>query len=598
MRAISLVNRVEFDYRGNVVKNGIAVGDVDNDGHNELVVGSGNGNLTIFKGRECIQVIPGLGFITCVAIGDIFNEKRNCLVVITGDGWCYIFDTIIEIEHETAAADPATEPATETIDADLVDKETDRDETTTEDSVDTVDGQMLSSENSDPTEDTTGETNSDSNSNTVKSESSVSYPQWIKVFSQRIPANTKDALLEDIDGDDSIELVLGLTDRVVRSYRWCPNHPPSTASGSFTTKTSTELNHTSSDSDQEYDQSLPTHDNSSCSEQDKIKAQHQQQQRCRRRRYRYRRRSGKLICQNKWECARQVGSLSVQTLTDGTPALMVAQPGGTFMRIRSMGEDGMLSVGRLARIGVRDGNVGKGDADGDADGELDVERSVGSTSTTSENLTGSAIDYQFLNVAHMRNPNISTEILGNLRSKTAGTDAEDTAKDDEKLPYPYVVATLDGAIMLVRDEIVLRSIAVDQQIFNLSKLDITGDGSDNVIACSWSGQTYILDQQMNGVLFQLGESVQTFESGHYTLDEDNVDVTCLIYVTFNNKILLYYDIPLKEINCKRYELPHDYVDKLIFEEGDKDNARSQLRQLTARGKRELVQYLLYSVKKG
>lgn len=49
MRAISLVNRLEFDFGGNVVRNGITLGDVDNDGNNELVVGNEAGELVIFK---------------------------------------------------------------------------------------------------------------------------------------------------------------------------------------------------------------------------------------------------------------------------------------------------------------------------------------------------------------------------------------------------------------------------------------------------------------------------------------------------------------------------------------------------------------------
>lgn len=49
MRAISLVNRLEFEFSGVVVRKGLALGDVDNDGQNELVVGNENGELFIFK---------------------------------------------------------------------------------------------------------------------------------------------------------------------------------------------------------------------------------------------------------------------------------------------------------------------------------------------------------------------------------------------------------------------------------------------------------------------------------------------------------------------------------------------------------------------
>lgn len=49
MRAISLVNRLEFEFTGNVVRNALCLGDVDNDGCNELVVGSESGEVCIFK---------------------------------------------------------------------------------------------------------------------------------------------------------------------------------------------------------------------------------------------------------------------------------------------------------------------------------------------------------------------------------------------------------------------------------------------------------------------------------------------------------------------------------------------------------------------
>lgn len=40
------------------------------------------------------------------------------------------------------------------------------------------------------------------------------------VHVQRIPANTKVLLLHDVNADGLIELVIGLTDRVVRTYQW------------------------------------------------------------------------------------------------------------------------------------------------------------------------------------------------------------------------------------------------------------------------------------------------------------------------------------------------------------------------------------------
>lgn len=84
--------------------------------------------------------------------------------------------------------------------------------------------------------------------------------------------------------------------------------------------------------------------------------------------------------------------------------------------------------------------------------------------------------------------------------------------------------------------LLLRAIAVDHQIFALTKLDVTGNGNDDIIACSWDGHTYILDQNKNSVRFQLDDSVQAFECGYYNISVDAPPVTCFVYVTFRNKV--------------------------------------------------------------
>lgn len=150
---------------------------------------------------------------------------------------------------------------------------------------------------------------------------------------------------------------------------------------------------------------------------------------------------------------------------------------------------------------------------------------------------------------------------------------------------------------------------MDHQIFAVSKLDVTGNGSDDIIACCWDGQTYILDQNKHSVRFHLNEAVQAFECGYYNLGNDSPPVTCFIYVTFRNKvcsialivyllfnfvafqIYLYYDIPLKEIISNRFKpcltnLKELFADEFL--ENDKFDKNCQ---------RELVEYLLYGVKK-
>lgn len=84
--------------------------------------------------------------------------------------------------------------------------------------------------------------------------------------------------------------------------------------------------------------------------------------------------------------------------------------------------------------------------------------------------------------------------------------------------------------------LLLRSIQVDHQLFVLSKLDITGDGRDEIVACAWDGQTYILDQEKRSVRFQLEEPVSGFCAGRYTLKSGSIPVPCFIYTTFTNKV--------------------------------------------------------------
>lgn len=139
--------------------------------------------------------------------------------------------------------------------------------------------------------------------------------------------------------------------------------------------------------------------------------------------------------------------------------------------------------------------------------------------------------------------------------------------------------------------------AVDHQVFALTKLDVTGNGADDIVACAWDGQTYILDQNKNVVRFQLDEAVQAFESGYYTLGNDELPVTCLVYVTFKNKVLLYYDIPLKEMVLKRFEPDMLKLSSLLVK-GDDEEAvkkRNDIQNWDRTKRREMVELLLYGV---
>lgn len=137
-----------------------------------------------------------------------------------------------------------------------------------------------------------------------------------------------------------------------------------------------------------------------------------------------------------------------------------------------------------------------------------------------------------LGLSHMRNPNVSSVVAGGVKG-SGGTG--------EPSGSLMALATLDGTLMLVDGDNILWSLQVDHQLFALAKMDIVGDGRDEVIACAWDGQTYIVNKERQSVRFQFDEAVCTFTAGDLTLSPGQT-LPCLVYGTFNNRIVVYYNI--------------------------------------------------------
>ncbi|XP_051885995.1 KICSTOR complex protein ITFG2 isoform X1 [Pristis pectinata] len=383
MRSVSYVERVALDFTGNLFTQAICLGDTDNDGLNELVVGDTNGKLYVYKNDDCKPWITRscIGMVTCVGVGDICNKGKNFVVAVGAEGWFHIFD---------------------------------------------LSGISTKSDTS-------------SHHDCLFSDEQKAF------YTQHIPANTKVMLISDIDGDGKCEMVVGYTDRVVRAFRW-------------------------------EDSSIDS--------------------------------SGQLILLKKWLLEGQVDSLTVNPGSDGSPELMVSQPGCAYAVL--------LCTWKL-------------------DQEKAPKRNP-SGASNSEGLIRDVILHQTSGRIH--NKNVSTHLIGSINRGCC---------DDASKSGLFALCTLDGTLKLMDgSDKLLWSVQVDHQLFALEKLDVTGDGREEVVACAWDGQTYIIDQNRSVVRFQFDENVSAFCAGMYAC-KDGRNSPCLVYVSFNHKIYVYWKVELERM---------------------------------------------------
>ncbi|KAM6309716.1 KICSTOR complex protein ITFG2 isoform 2-T2 [Podargus strigoides] len=268
------------------------------------------------------------------------------------------------------------------------------------------------------------------------------------VFKQHIPANTKVMLISDIDGDGKCELVVGYTDRVVRAFRW-------------------------EDSSENSDHV-----------------------------------SGQLLLLKKWLLEGQVDSLSVNPGADGSPEMMVSQPGCGYAIL--------LCTWDSEQQATTEGRE--------------------NSAPSSEAPIRDVILHQTSGRIH--NKNVSTHLIGSIGR---GSSSE---KSGSGL---FALCTLDGTLKLMEGaDKLLWSVQVDHQLFALEKLDVTGNGHEEVIACAWDGQTYIIDHNRTVARFQADENVSAFCAGLYAC-KGGSNSPCLVYVSFNQKIYIYWDVQLERM---------------------------------------------------
>lgn len=219
--------------------------------------------------------------------------------------------------------------------------------------------------------------------------------------------------------------------------------------------------------------------------------------------------SGQLVMLKKWLLEGQVDSLSVTPGPEGLPELMVSQPGCGYA---------ILQCSWTWHQGAP---------------ETEDEDTTTSSNTAGESPSRDVVLH--LTTGRIHNKNVSTHLIGNIRRGS---------REDSSKCGLFALCTLDGTLKLMdSSEQLLWSVQVDHQLFALQKLDVTGDGRDEVVACAWDGQTYIIDHNRTVVRFQFDENVNAFCAGQYTCKEGR-NSPCLVYVSFNHKIYVYWRVQL------------------------------------------------------
>ena len=148
-----------------------------------------------------------------------------------------------------------------------------------------------------------------------------------------------------------------------------------------------------------------------------------------------------------------------------------------------------------------------------------------------------------------------------LATGGGSADAQVVGLDDGRLG----VATTDGVVRMLElhqhgeeeeegegeeggETTIGWEVQLSRRLLSATSLDVCQEGGRGVMTlCAWDGVTYFMDPSGNVVRFDADERVSAFAAGYYRIDPEGDPSLVLVYVTYSDKIKVFYDVGLNSI---------------------------------------------------
>ena len=302
----------------------------------------------------------------------------------------------------------------------------------------------------------------------------------VLLYGQTIQANAMCALIADIDGDGQNELIVALSDRVVRSYR--------------------AIQYGNGD--------------------DIVK----------------------LVGIHKWEFSDQIGSITLSTYweyvvpSSATGSNSNGRSSSSSQKSESstgncLNIDSNERVERKSVLVAQHGGIFAKLHCGDVVPNDNLTLKDGEGDPDEEQAIGLTPEYKNITLPPLRNPQISADIISDIIS-----NSKDQAEENKLI----AVATADGLLMLLDEDNIRWQVQLEQKVASLLKHDIDNDGRDELVVCTWNGHTFFVNLDGRIVTCHFDQPVSSFTVGHY--DINGYRKTCLAYGTFTNSVNLFYNL--------------------------------------------------------